>query len=106
MEHPMFAKPVVHAVFSCTVTLWQYPGPGSWHFVTLPTDIARAMQSQGTKRGWGSIKVRATIGDTTWDSSLFPDKASNSYLLPIKKQVRASEKLLVDTEIPLTITLI
>jgi hypothetical protein len=41
--------------------------------------------------GWGVIPVRASVGDTTWDTSLFPK--DGRYLVPIKDAVRRSEQL-------------
>lgn len=43
------------------------------------------------KRGFGSIKVTATIGKTTWRTSIFPDKRSGGYVLPLKAAVRTAE---------------
>lgn len=47
----------------------------------------------GPRRGFGSIRVEARIGDTTWHTSLFPDSKSGSLLLPVKKQVRLAEDI-------------
>jgi hypothetical protein len=72
--------------------LWQYPGPGGWHFVTLPGDVAEQIEAEaGPRRGFGSVRVAATIGETTWNTSIFPDRESESFLLPVKRQVRAAE---------------
>lgn len=75
--------------------LWEYEGQGAWYFVTLPKDTAAEIkQLFGTlRRGWGSIPVEATVGDTVWKTSIFPDKESDSYLLPIKSAVRKAEQL-------------
>jgi len=47
----------------------------------------------GKRRGFGSVKVAARIGDTRWQTSLFPQKASGGWFLPIKKPVRLAEEL-------------
>lgn len=47
------------------------------------------------RRGWGSLPVRVTIGKTTWDTSIFPDKRIRGYLLPIKASVRAAQAIQV-----------
>ena len=76
--------------------LWEYDadGPGSWHFLTLPVALAEELREEaGPRRGFGSIRVSATIGRTTWQTSLFPDARSGSLLLPVKKPVRAAEGL-------------
>lgn len=72
-----------------------YPGMAGWHFVPIPKaqslDISAAHGSRA--RGWGSLPVSATIGATRWDTSIFPDKKSGCYLLPLKMQVRNREGL-------------
>jgi hypothetical protein len=75
--------------------LWEHDGPGSWHFVTLPADLADAVLDQVEGRGtaFGSVPVEATIGTTTWRTSLFPDRRAGSYVLPVKKAVRTAEAL-------------
>ena len=76
--------------------LWEHPrtSPASWHFVTIPAGLADDIIGEaGQRNAFGSIRVEATIGTTTWRTSLFPDKASESLLLPVKKQVRSTEGL-------------
>jgi Domain of unknown function (DUF1905) len=75
--------------------LWEHDGPGSWHFVTVPNDLADAVLEQVEGRGsaFGSVPVLATIGTTTWRTSLFPDRRARSYVLPVKKSVRTAEGL-------------
>ena len=78
--------------------LWLYTSTGGgWHFITLPKGAAREIRlmlgSGVTGRGWGSIRVKATVGGTTWATSIFPDKKAGSYLLPVKADVRKAEGL-------------
>jgi hypothetical protein len=44
-------------------------------------------------RGFGSVRVRATVGGTTWTTSVFPDSTRGAYVLPVKKAVRRAEGL-------------
>ena len=39
------------------------------------------------------VKVRATINGVTFETSVFPDKTSGSFLLPLKAAVRRATKL-------------
>lgn len=82
-----------HYTFSAPV--WIYPGAGGWHFVTLPDEIVDDIRTlfHGIERGWGSFPVSATIGSTHWETSIFPDKASSSFVLPLKAEVRRNEHL-------------
>jgi hypothetical protein len=76
-----------------TARVWLYPGETPWHFITVPTEHADELRERATvaRRGFGSLKVEATIGKTTWSTSVFPDRASGSYLLPLKRSVREAE---------------
>lgn len=47
----------------------------------------------------GSVYVEATIGATTWRTSLFPSKAVGGWLLPLKAAVRKKEKLAEGTSV-------
>lgn len=66
-----------------------------WHFITLPKKDAEHIKKNfgGIKRGFGSIKVMATIRKTSWKTSIFPDKKAGSYLLPVKTEVRKKEHI-------------
>jgi hypothetical protein len=76
--------------------VWEHsPGdPGSWHFLTVPRDVADDIEVEsGPREGFGSVRVVVTIGATTWSTSLFPDSRLGSYVLPLKKPVRVAEAL-------------
>ena len=58
----------------------------------LPVEIADEVRDVADEpAGSGSVRVQVRIGGTAWATSVFPDKASGSYLLPVKKSVRSSE---------------
>lgn len=79
-----------------TAELWLYPGSGAWVFVTLPDDIAHTIRDVAKtmpKRGFGSLKVIALVNGVEWKTSIFPDSASHSYLLPIKKEIRTKASI-------------
>ncbi len=87
---------VVHARrpsfdFESVVTLWK--PDSAWHFATVPEEASDeiAARMEGFTRGFGSVKVEATIGSSTFATSLFPDSESGCYVLPLKKSVRAAE---------------
>ena len=84
--------------FRFSAPLWRWKGDGAWHFVTVPDDISVALKalSPDAKRGFGSVRVRVKTGQTEWKTSVFPDKSSGCYLLPVKKEVRKVENLTVD----------
>ncbi len=69
-------------------------GEGAWHFIQLPLDLgeelAKIASGSGMRGRWGSLKVEATVGQTTWNTSIFPDD-DGSFLLPVKADVRKAE---------------
>jgi len=88
--------------------LWEHPGDAAWHFVTLPDDHAdeiRAVTADTERRGFGSVRVEVTLGDSTWATSIFPDKESGSYVLPVKKDVRAGEGIAAGDTVELSVAL-
>ncbi|MEE4010538.1 DUF1905 domain-containing protein [Roseibium sp. FZY0029] len=79
-----------------TGELWLSAGPGGWTFVTLPpacADQIRFFIGSRMGRAWGMIKVKARIGAAEWSTTIWPDKASGSFLLPVKAAVRKKEKI-------------
>jgi hypothetical protein len=74
--------------------LWEWDAKGGWFFVTLPGELAddiRARTDDGLRRGFGSVRVEATIGGSTWRTSIFPESGGDSFVLPVKKPVRTAE---------------
>ena len=97
-----------------TAKLWIWKSdraPASWYFLTIEGEAAEAIHALalmqrlefGRKRGWGAIKITAIIGDTTWQTSIFPEKDSKGWLLPVKAAVRKEEGLVAGDEVEVTI---
>ena len=84
-----------------TAQIWEHSpdDPGSWHFLTLPPDLADDVALEaGPRGGFGSVRVEVSVGSTTWRTSLFPDAKAGSFVLPVKKQVRQANALEVGGE--------
>ena len=79
--------------FQFSGQLWLHAGEAAWHFITLPSNVGDEIGdlTEGHRRGFGSVRVTVTIGSTSWDTSIFPDSKSESFVLPVKKQVRSAE---------------
>lgn len=95
--------------YKFSANIWLWPGENAaWHFISVPkmesAKIA-ALQEKKARRGWGSVKVEATIGKTAWTTSIFPDKKSGTYLLPLKCAVRKKEGLMVKDTVNISIVL-
>jgi hypothetical protein len=78
--------------FDAELWLWN-SDKGSWHFLTLPAEVSDDIEARTAdqQRGFGSARVRVTIGKTTWATSVFPDSKRGAYVLPVKKDVRRAE---------------
>ena len=76
--------------------VWLYTGAKTaWHFVSLPVEYSAGIRGLRGPRGagFGSVRVTATIGDTTWRTSIFPDTRSGAFILPLKADVRRNENV-------------
>ncbi len=77
-----------------TAELWRWDArqQDTWTFVTLPPEVSASVEDEadarGPRAGFGSVRVEVRIGRTTWRTSLFPDKASGCFVLPVKRAVR------------------
>ena len=94
--------------YTFTAELWQYPGYAAWYFITLPKDISdeiKMVRANVPQRGFGSIKVLAKIGNSAWSTSIFPDKTTACFLLPVKKQIRTAENIVAGDSVAIEITL-
>jgi hypothetical protein len=85
-----------------TAPLWLWTtgkALASWHFITIDGEVGDAIKATsimrrlegGRARGFGSMKVTATIGGTSWSTSIFPAKDVGGWLLPVKAAVRKAE---------------
>lgn len=81
--------------FTFTAPIWVYQGKGAWHFITVPSEQSDQIKfftsadiTGRKRRGWGSVRVKVSIGETTWQTSVFPSKSTGQYILPIKKEIR------------------
>jgi hypothetical protein len=93
--------------YTFTSKVWLYPGMAGWHFTSVPKVESTAIKSSvKVKAGFGSIPVEVKVGAQVWNTSIFPDKKSGQYLLPIKAAVRKKEHIYADDTITIRITLL
>ena len=95
---------------SITITgpLWLWSGEGgSWHFFTVPEEQSGEIRAQAfeSRRGFGSVRVAARIGDVSWRTSVFPQK-SGGYILPVKAEVRRKAGIAAGDEISVELELL
>ena len=81
-------------------------------FLRIPPEAAEAIVAHaferrletGKRRGFGSVKVIVTLGESRWQTSLFPNK-DGSWFLPIKKPVRLAEGIAEGDEVAVDLEL-
>jgi hypothetical protein len=98
----------VVVVFDAELWRWDARRADSWTFVSLPADASEEIRdvAGGSRRGFGSLRVRATVGGTTWTTSIFPASGGGAYVLPVKRPVRDAEALGVGDVATVTVELI
>ena len=87
---------------SHTGKLWRWAGAtgtGVGFFITIDGAAGEALSAtalmrrlEGMSRGCGSLKVRATIGESVFATSVFPSNEMG-WMLPVKAAVRKDERL-------------
>jgi hypothetical protein len=98
---------IVKVVFDAELWRWDARRADAWIFVSLPADDSEEIHdlAGGQRRGFGSVRVRATIGTSTWTTSIFPSSQSG-YVLAVKRPVRVAEALDVGDVATVTVELI
>jgi hypothetical protein len=96
-----------------TAKLWIWTtdkAPAAWHFLTISGEAGDALSAtalmrrleNGRRSGFGSIKVSATIGETNWETSVFPSNETG-WMLPVKASVRKAEDIVAGDDVTLTL---
>jgi hypothetical protein len=67
-------------------------------------EIRLESQASGIRRGFGSVRVAASIKGIAWRTSIFPQK-EGGYLLPIKAGVRRRADIAAGDEVEVMLEL-
>ena len=80
-------------LFDAETWLWDARQSDSWVFASLPEEASAEIRevAGAFPRGFGSVRVTVTLGETVWKTSIFPDAKAGVYVLPLKKAVRKAE---------------
>ena len=86
--------------FTAPLLVWRTEQYGDMGYVVIEGDPAEAVTAHeltrrlelGRRRGFGSVKVNAEVGDSRWSTSVFPQKAG-TWFLPVKKPICRAEDL-------------
>lgn len=86
----------MHIRFEGEVFRWEARSDSDWYFVALPPALSDDIrETQTYRRGFGGVRVEATIGSSTWRTSIFP-QAGGVYVLPLKRAVRDAQRIAPD----------
>ena len=91
--------------FVFDAVIWQHQSAGGWFFASLPMDMSREIREhlKWQEEGWGRLKATAKINNTQWETAIWYDSKFETYLLPLKADVRKSENLILKKEVNITI---
>lgn len=69
---------------------WKYEGPNGWYFVSLPKEVSSEIREnfKSFEEGWGRLTVHARISGQEWKTAIWFDTKQNTYLLPLKAEIR------------------
>ena len=87
--------------------IWKGEAAGRWYFITIPEDQSVEIKAHAlaSPRGFGSVRVEATIDKVTWRTSVFPLN-SGGYLLPVKADVRRRADIAAGDEVTVRLELL
>jgi hypothetical protein len=96
------------ATYSFESECWEWHARASWYFVSLPVGVADDIDDRFGHRaaGFGSIRVEVTVGDSTWQTSVFPDAGRGTLVLPLKKDVRRREGIGVGDSVKVALSVV
>jgi len=86
--------------FAAPLLVWHTEKYGGIGYVLIEGAAAEAVSAHelvrrlelGRRRGFGSVKVEVTVGDSCWRTSVFP-QAGGGWFLPVKKAIQRAEDL-------------
>lgn len=83
----------MRADFDGVVFLWEARVDSAWYFTALPEELSELISEiPRPVRGFGAVRVEATVGSSSWRTSIFPG-GDGRYVLPLKRAVRDAQAL-------------
>ena len=98
---------------TATLPLRRWQGDrGTYHLVIFEGAEADALSGHalmhklefGKRGGFGSVKVMARIGETSWKTSVFPQDKQSEWILLVSKKVMKAEDLAPGEEIEVSVS--
>jgi hypothetical protein len=93
--------------YDFSAQVWKSPGMGGWVFVSLPKELAHEIRQNlaWQEEGWGRMQAKAEIKSLAWETAIWFDKKKDTYLLPLKVEIRKKAQVKLGDIISLSITI-
>lgn len=72
-----------------------FPQKGGWHYIKMPKSMTKPLVHKADR---GLIAIKATVGKTSWDTSLLP-MGDGTHFIALNAKVRSSENIETGDEI-------
>lgn len=84
--------------YTFTAKAWKHGSSGGWVFVSLPADMSAEIRAylKVMEQGWGRMNVIAAVGSSRWKTSMWFDTKHDTYLLPLRADIRSKENISID----------
>jgi len=93
--------------YSFSDKIWRHNSNGGWFFISLPKKISKEIRENLSwqEEGWGRMKAYASIKEYEWSTAIWFDKKQDTYLLPLKADIRKKVNLKINDIISVTISI-
>ena len=87
--------------YSFKEKIWKHTGKGGWHFISLPKALSKKIRANHglSEEGWGRLKATAKIGKSSWSTAIWFDSKKQTYLLPVKAEIRKKENIELEKQV-------
>lgn len=87
--------------------MWRHSSPGGWYFVSLPKMMSKEIREnhKWQEEGWGRMKALAQIAALKWETAIWFDTKKDTYILPIKAEIRKKSNLEINNKIEMSISI-
>lgn len=94
--------------FEFSANVYQYstsPDMVGWTMVSLPKEMSIDIRDifKWAEEGWGRMKVTAKVGNSEWKTAIWFDTKQDTYLLPLKAEIRKKENIISGKDVTIII---
>lgn len=91
--------------FEFSTEMWKHNSPNGWYFVSVPKKMSMEIREnlKWQEESWGRMKAFAEIGECKWETAIWFDTKMDTYVLPIKAEIRNKSQLKTNQVIEMNI---